>query len=196
MAEIYLTLKQLNTIFWHQTMIALGYDPVEFEDSENLPASMPVRKSWPTQGAPAWKITEDIAFIRVVEDDDPFNRLRHTEYEKITDNEAIETVSQTRVLQVSWIFYGPNSFDIAFKVKNALFKSFKRPLAALNLYLIPNIAVPRRVPEPYNGRWWERVDFSARFNELIKTEATTPYIKSATIIIKKEDGEERNVSIT
>jgi hypothetical protein len=196
LASTHLTLAQLDTAFWRQTMIALGYDPALYENTNNPPASMPVRVWYQQQGAPAWKITEDVAFVHAMEVDDPFNHLRQTEYDKASDDAATKMVTRTRVIQVSWVFYGPNSFESAFTVQNALYESFKEPLRALNLYLIPDIAAPRHVHENYAGQWWKRVDMVVRFNEKVTVESAAPYLDSATIIIKKEDGEERNVIIS
>jgi hypothetical protein len=196
LANTHLTLAQLDTAFWRQTMTALGYDPVAYEDAANPPASMPVRVWYQQQGAPAWKITEDVAFIHTIEADDLFNRLRQTEYDKASDDEATKIVTRTRVIQVSWVFYGPNSFENAFTVENSLFESFKEPLRALNLFLIPDVSAPRHIHENYAGHWWERADMTARFNEKVTIESAAPYLESATIITKKEDGEERNVTIS
>lgn len=176
-------------------MIALGYNPSEFDDHDNPPEFMPVRKSWPTKGAPAWKIDEDVCFFQVTEQDDMINRQRHSLYNPKDNDNVIKTTVQTRVIRVSWIFYGPNSFDNAFILKNALFEAVKENLNQNELYLIPNITSPRRAPELFSGQWWERVDFEALFNERIKLESNIPYIKSAEFKIIDQRGEETDVVI-
>ena len=63
--DIYLTRQQLEAVFQAVTATILGLD-----------LNTGVRCAWQTQGAPSWKITEDVAVVRVIEDDDPYNRQR------------------------------------------------------------------------------------------------------------------------
>jgi len=46
----------------------------------NLDKDRQVRISWPTEGAPAWSITDDVLFIRVVPVDNMYNRQRERRY--------------------------------------------------------------------------------------------------------------------
>lgn len=182
MANIYLTMKQLEALFWQSTLLMLGLDP------KNKDNAGKVRLSWPTQGAPAWKVDEDVVFLRITEADDEYNRQRDTVYDpkdKDPDN-AIEKKTFTRVIQAYWICYGPNSFDRAFAIRNALFATQSREtLSGSGLYLIPDMDAPRRSPELFAGQWWERTDLSARFNEYIRLDATVPYLKSADITVEQ-----------
>ena len=179
MADIYLTMKQLESLFWQSTLLILGLDP------KNKDNASKVRLAWPTQGAPAWKVDEDVVFLRITEVDDEYNRQRDTAYEpKDTDN-AWQRISQTRVFQVSWVCYGPNSFDRAFAIRSALYAPQHREILAGNgIYPVADFAAPRRAPELFAGQWWERTDLSARFNEHIRLDTTVPYLKSADITIE------------
>lgn len=181
MANIYLTMKQLETLFWQSTLLMIGLDP------ENKANAGKVRLSWPTQGAPAWKVDEDVIFLRITEADDEYNRQRDTAYDpkdKDADN-AIEKKTFTRIIQTYWICYGPNSFDRAFAIRNALFATQSREtLSGSGLYLISDMDAPRRSPELFAGQWWERTDLSARFNEYIRLDTTVPYLKSADIAVE------------
>jgi hypothetical protein len=144
-----------------------------------------VRKSWRTNGAPAWKIDEDIAFIRVGELDDAFGELRDRVYGELDADFARETTAYTRILDVHWIFYGPDSFDHAFRIRNRLYnEQYRQLLNDHQIFVIPRVPAPRRMPEMFAGQWWERTDLSAMFNELVKTDQKVAYLKSAQITVK------------
>ena len=180
MADTILTIRQLEDIFQRITTEILGLDP---NDTAN---ASKVRIAWPTCGAPAWKITDDVVFIRVNNADDPITRQRDVEYSSIDADTANKKVHYTRVHSIKWILYGPNSFDNAETVRNGLYlPQFKEGLAKNNLYLITDVPAPVRIPELFNGQWWERTDLTAAFNGMVVRITTVPYIKSADVIIKK-----------
>ena len=146
-----------------------------------------VRVSWPTTGAPAWKITEDVAFLRVIESDDKYNRQREDKFVGLDADNGTNIMRFTRVMQVFWTFYGPNSFENAQAIRDQMFyQDYHDILANSNLYLIPDIVSPVRAPELFQGQWWERTDLNMRFNELVSKDLTIPYIKSAEIIIEND----------
>lgn len=179
MADKYLTLKQLENLYWRLTTQILGCDPA------NTAHAKVVRIAWPTEGSPAWKRDEDVVFVRISESDDDYNRQRDTVYEvKDTDN-AWQRTAQTRVLQVTWICYGPNSFDKAFAIRSALYTpQYRETLAGNGIYPVPAFEAPRRAPELFAGQWWERTDLTARFNAHIRIDTTIPYLRSADITVK------------
>jgi hypothetical protein len=182
MADIFLTLKQIENLFWNVTTQMLGLDPA-------LPANASkVRIAWPTDGAPSWKITDDVVFIRIADADDPINVLRDTDMTVLNADNANQATAYTRVVSVYFVCYGPNSFDNAFMIRNNLYKQKYRDLLNVkSFYLIPQIGSPARRPELLSGQWWERSDLSANFNELIQFNETVPYIKSAVIPIATDD---------
>lgn len=184
MADTILKLEDLESFFQSITMKMLGIAEV---DANLKPINQDkVRISWPTSGAPAWKITDDVTFIRVNNVSDQITQQRDVGYSAVDSDTANRTVSYTRVHEVAWIFYGPNSFDNADIARNGLYlPQYKDLLKASNLGLILDVPVPVRFPELLNGQWWERTDFTAKFNELVIRQGTVPYIKSADIIIKK-----------
>ena len=179
MADVFLTLKQLENLYWQLTMQILGYDPADYENPKK---STPVRIAWPADGSPAWKRDEDVIFLRIGEDDDPFNKLRDTTFTQSNEDYATQATSYTRVLNVHWVCYGPNSYDNAFRIRNALYDTKQKEFLGVNkIYLIPAIESPRRSPELFVGQWWERTNLMAKFNELIKLDTPAPYLKSATV---------------
>ena len=112
------------------------------------------------------------------------------------DNANQET-TYTRILEASWVFYGPSSFDNARKVKDGLFYELNREtLAGHNLYPVPSSPNPVRVPEVFQGQWWERVDLRMLFNEQVVVNLTVPYLKSAEITVEEGNGDQTIVEVT
>lgn len=191
MADLFMTRKELQKLFWLATLQMLELDP-------DLPENQgKVRISWPTDGAPAWKIDENITFIRVGERDDSYGALRDRVYGDMDADFARETTAYTRILDVYWIFYGPDSFDNAFRIRNRLYnEQYRRMLSDKQIYVVPRVLAPRRSPELFAGQWWERTDLSATFNELVRTEEKVAYLKSAEITIKGNQDADASVDET
>jgi len=158
MANVILSLKQIEEIFQEITSRITG-----LESEKN------VRLSWPTYGAPGWKIDEDIVFVKVLTVPDAYSQQREDVYYRdsleLIDSVQIES-SYTRVHLAQWTFYGPNSYDLAEALKSGFYSpEIKEALMAHSLFFILDVQQPVRAPELYNGQWWERVDFEAKFNE-------------------------------
>lgn len=146
-------------------------------DSNPTPPNSPnyygVRCGWQQQGQPFPGIAEDVVFVREIEVDDQYNRVRDVSYATSTaGSPPITTYTKltqyTRVWEVFWSVYGPNSFDNARLIRTRLFdQDIHDQFAASLLYLITDPSAPRRVPEFEDNQWWERTDFSARFNEFV-----------------------------
>jgi hypothetical protein len=147
-----------------------------------------VRVSWPTGGAPGWEITDDVAFLKATISDDRVNRSRDRSQKNPVDSSLTETVTYLRVWKIDFLLYGPNSLDRATLIKSALLMDWTQTsLASSNLAIVLDVADPRRMPELFEGQWWERSDFSARFNELITETTTVPAIGSLKIDLYTED---------
>ena len=191
MADIFLTLKQIENLFWNTTTQMLGLDPALAVNASK------VRIAWPTDGAPSWKITDDVMFLRIGDFDDSINILRDNVMTTFDADNANQSTAYTRVLIVHFVCYGPNSFDNAFLIRNNLYKQIYRDLLNVkNIYLIPQINSPVRSPELFNGQWWERTNMMAKFNELIQFNQTVPYLKSATVEVADQNDNSSIVNIT
>lgn len=180
MADTILTLRQIEDFYQDLTTRLLGLNSA-------LPVSQKrVRVSWPTGGAPGWKIDEDVTFLSVMHEPDPIAQQMDVTY-RPGPIEADRIVTYTRVYRVGWICYGPNSFEDADRIRSGLYlPDTKMALARSNLALVPDAGLPVRSPELYSGRWWERVSYSAKFNELVTKHSDVPYIESADWQIIKE----------
>lgn len=171
-----LTLRQIEDIFATETCKMLGIDP-------DLPENKgKVRLTWPTKGAPGWKIDEDVVFIRVTPEDDKIARHQDILYKDVSNDYVLKEVGYTRVHKVDWTLYGPNSYDNADKIRFKIlsqdyFEDFKKS----NLFLITDVSMPTRLPELFNGQWWERTDFTASYNELVVRRSQLNYILGTDI---------------
>ena len=98
----------------------------------------------------------------------------------------VKKTGYTRVHKIDWTLYGPNSYDNADLIRSSIFADeYLQTFKDNNLFLITDVQMPTRLPELYNGQWWERTDFSATFNESVIREGTTPIIDSTNFIIVK-----------
>lgn len=182
-----LTLTQIEDVFQGLLVSILGWDttsPSKVND---------VRISWPEEGMPTFLITDEVVFLQCMEVDDNYNRQR--EVEDTWDLETPESfgreISYTRVWQINVILYGPDSYQNSQELKNGLFAPENQLTLERNfLFLIPDIAAPKRVPDYFQGRWWKRVDMSFRLYESVVRSATVPAIDSIDVIVY--EGEEGN----
>lgn len=181
MSDTILTLKQLEDVFRNLTCTFFGLNPVDPLNAGK------VRIAWPTGGAPGWKITEDVTFLRVRSVGNEYSKQRDTEYTPNSDSQLNEITAYTLPRLVSWTVYGPNSFDNIETIRNGLFKS-KDVLRASNLHLVIDVPIPVRCPELFAGQWWERSDLSATFYEKVTRQGIISTITGVNIQIKTEGG--------
>jgi hypothetical protein len=159
----------------------------------NDPAYSAVRVSWQQQGQPAeLDISTDVTFLRCVEIDDQYNRVRDVQ---TTPNDSLtvnQVTSYIRVWQTSWVSYGPNAFDNTRKIKTGLFTQVVHDTfiaKGLALALVTSLEAPRRLPEPRDGgQWWERVDFDAKFNEQVTEVVVIGSVASTEIVLETAAG--------
>lgn len=184
MADQILKLTELEDFFADITYKILGLDSTLAANKGK------VRLAWPSNGAPSWKITDDVVFLRVTPIDDKQARLLNIIYN--TDEEDSEYLKKktgyTRVHKIDWCLYGPNSYDNADLIRYAILEPhlYKETFKDKNLFIVTDIPMPTRLPELYNNQWWERTDFSATFNEAVIRESKMPYIKSANFELKTD----------
>lgn len=174
MADTILTLKQLEDVFRTIICMLLGLNPLD-----PLNASK-VRIAWPTGGAPGWKITDDVMFIGVSPVDDSYTKQRDMVFSPNTSSLVYATTCYTRSIRVSIIAYGPNSFDNIESVRSGFFSQGEE-LSKNNLYFVLDIPSPKRIPELFNGQWWERSDIAVMFYEKVTRQSTVPTIATAEV---------------
>lgn len=181
MADTILLLNQIENLFRTVTNMALS---IKSTDSNYHTA---VRIAFQQTGAPAWKITEDVVFLIINNPDEDITRQRDVTYETMLTDDVNKLTSYTRVHNVRWVIYGPHSYDNAEKIKNGLYRSdIKETLAKNNLYLVLDVVPPVRSPETFNGQWWERSNFNARFNEKVNVNNSVPAVSGVQVIVRKD----------
>ena len=181
-----LTQEQVSIIWQNLVLQCLGIAPSGPTDSA---AYSQVRIDWPTPGQPAWPITQDVAFIRATEAPDRYNTAHEIQTVSQIGTTYPETTIYTRVWELSFIFYGPNSFDRARQIKACLYQDFVHDaLAASNLYLNTVIGTPRRAPELFQNQWWERTDYTAQMNEQVTDTLTKQAAQSVEVRLQSALG--------
>lgn len=109
----------------------------------------------------------------------------------ITTSRQQMILSYNRVIVLDITLYGPDAYDQAVLLRMDLLEpTLNWDLAAKGLYVIPDIAEPEPMWEPYNNRWWSRVDMQVRYNNLVTDERhTVNYLSSADINVVSEQTE-------
>jgi hypothetical protein len=203
-----LTPKELETAFQYATAVMLGLDL----NDPNVWSW--VRIGWGTEGQPFNNITDDVTYIRAEPIDTDYSRLRDNQLVKDISigwgldewgssryGSPIDMVGKdvfTRSWKTIWIFYGPNSLNNAKAVQSALIKVpfIDGLLAEKNLYINPSIHEPERVPENFQGQWWERVDLEVELNEQVTEILSVGSVKSVEIQVYTKDGMIADYTVT
>lgn len=196
-SDIALSVRELNQVFQSFALYAVGlggakeaWDAWDQGGRDGAEPQNPygrVRVSWPTAGAPAWGIDEDIIFLQATEADGSYNRQRDVRTLPYSEHQCDYESRYTRIINVAWVLYGPNSFSDAQALRDYAFHPLQHSAWWVkNLFLIPDMVAPRRVPEIFQGRWWERVDLAMQFNELIVRNVAINYIESAEVTIRAD----------
>lgn len=180
-----LTLKELQDIYWRQLMILLGHSP-EDDRQQDL-----VRLAYQEDSQPFHDYHRNICYYYVQAADDPINRQIDTRYNPIDDTKTQQINSYNRVITLDIILYGSDAYDRAVLLRMDLLEPTQNwDLAAKGLYIIPDIAEPQQMWEPYNNKYWPRVDMQVRYNNLVTDERhTVNYLSSADINVVSEQTE-------
>lgn len=175
-----------------------GDVPVEWTDPVPVNPYLTVRIAYMQDGAPGWQVSDNIVSIYAMEIDDDYNAIRE-QGRSDNEEEALlldEEVKYTRVWAVRFVCYGPLSAENVRKIKSAMYRQdARRTLAARHVYLVPGREAPRRIPEPFEGRWYDRYDLTMRFNEGVIEAGTLPAIGSAGITVYTDNGMTREIAI-
>ena len=149
--------KELLNLFWKMCSEILK-DEIENPDKF-------IRKKYPVNGSPDWKIDDDILFLNLSEKDDEYAKQFQSVY-KTSYGDVIRERSRTRVWELFITAYGDNSYDLLNKIKDGVFReNIKRILSKNAVFLIPNLPTIQSMPEMFSGKWWNRFDLPLYFNE-------------------------------
>lgn len=176
-----MTLADMEDLFYTDLMTALGYDPEKTYGN----SSPPVRKSWPTGGAPAWKITDDVLFLKIF---DQQGQDISMPIDTVMENDGEDLKSykgQTRVLRLNLVAYGPHCYDNLLTVRRYYQTAKNADIRAADIYLIPGTDTPQRLPELFSGQWWDRADLDLYFNSLVECDEPVNAIKEVPVTVSK-----------
>jgi len=188
-----LTPKQLEVIMQATTCTMLGIDPA----TDTLAGSK-VRIGWQVAGQPyAQDPSVDVCVLRAVEEDNLYDKLRDRQLIVNDDEIDISEEQYTRVWHIFWVLYGPNSFDHARMIRSGILNdSIHDNLATSNIYAVPEISAPIRVPEVSNGKWWERVDLECLFYENVLEDTVVNTVLSSEVILDTPAGVAADFTVT
>ena len=156
-------------------VIAYGADPAAYTA---------VRIGWQTEGQPGWLITDDVVTIEAQLVEDRISEQRNRTDAPNDSQTLMRTTQYTRVWRIDFSLYGPNSFDHARLIQSALLLGWVHDVFAQQyLWMLPNLKIPRRIPELFDEQWWERSDFSVRFYEGVIETVTVPLMRSVDVIL-------------
>jgi len=176
------TISQLEDIMQGVIVRLLGWNLTTPDKTND------VRIGWQQTGAPAWEITSDMVFITATPVRDPISE-QHDVIIKEGSPDIIISTGFTRVMELSVVVYGYRADEIAYNILLGMFRENpKLELQKENIFLLPNSDPPRRVPELFEGQWWERSDLSLRFNELVVDDQQFNSVKSVDVEVHDKDG--------
>lgn len=175
---------QLQDLFFAVTEAILGLDPKL------------IRWEYPANGQPGWEIGQNLAYMNLAPVDDPYDKQRDLMWTTGDSANATSVVKYTRVLQVVWSLYGPVSFDMADALRNSiLLEDAANLMYPLEVYPIPGIAAPLKVPYLFNGQWWQRYDVTVKFNNTVHRTGTTSYFTGGYVDIEDAGGPAREITL-
>ena len=154
-----LTTRAMEQLMQALTCGGLGINPPDFSQ---------VLVDWQTQGQPFSPTPQaNKCYLACVTSDEPYHKVRNRQFAQAED-QVQEVWTYTRPWKISWVFYGSNALEQARAIWSFTFLDyFNDQLELSSLWAINEPDAPTRVPETFNGQWWERSDFSIELYELV-----------------------------
>ena len=170
-------IAEFEFLLWSELMDILGHD------LKKMPP--PVRRSWPTDGAPDWKIDDDIVFMQVTEAAEDIMQPIDERWLDV-GRDFLRESAMTRTMQLRLNAYGPACYESLLKVRLEIMRG-RAHLQKQKIYIIPGTDSVRYAPELFQGRWWNRADLTLFFNVLIVIDAPVNAIESVDITVKANE---------
>lgn len=164
--------------------------------TETQLAATSVRRAYQGDQQPAVRINQNVAFVyfkpsnnsvfdNIVETDHTLRDPVSGELSQGMD----QTKFYTRVFEGNFMFYGPDSYDLADLLRFRLTQSrAHETLATSEIYPVLGAGPPVRIPYEFNGQWWQRADFTQLFNIATTRTDIVNSFASARIDIVSEQG--------
>lgn len=125
------------------------------------------------EGQPSSSKDQDVLYIEVTFVPDERENFKNRFKTYNTENEGYTFTQQAqRTLSVQFVFYGPNSSELATLVNEKVyFQDQKLSFQRNHLALVPDRTEgPLRMHENYNGQWYDRCDLTLYFYNTLQVE--------------------------
>lgn len=170
-------IAEFESLMWAELMDILGHDV------KQLPP--PVRRSWPTDGGPDWKLTDNVVFMQCTEAAEDIMQPIDERWQS-EGRDFLRESASTRTIQLRLNAYGPACYESLLKLRLELLLG--RPkLKKQKIYIIPGKDSIQYAPELFQGRWWKRADLTLYFNVLISVESIVKAIEEVNVTIKANE---------
>lgn len=175
--ELVKNIAEFESLMWAELMDILGHD------AKTIPP--PVRRSWPTDGGPDWKITDNVVFMQCTEAAEDIMQPIDERWQS-EGRDFLRESASTRTIQLRLNAYGPACYESLLKLRLELLRG--RPkLKKQKNYIIPGKDSIQYAPELFQGRWWKRADLTLYFNVLISVKSIVKAIEEVNVTIKANE---------
>lgn len=175
--ELVKNIAEFESLMWAELMDILGHD------AKTIPP--PVRRSWPTDGGPDWKLTDNVVFMQCTEAAEDIMQPIDERWQS-EGRDFLRESASTRTIQLRLNAYGPACYESLLKLRLELLRG--RPkLKKQKIYIIPGKDSIQYAPELFQGRWWKRADLTLYFNVLISVESVVKAIEEVNVTIKANE---------
>ena len=175
--ELVKNIAEFESLMWAELMDILGHD------AKTIPP--PVRRSWPTDGGPDWKLTDNVVFMQCTEAAEDIMQPIDERWQS-EGRDFLRESASTRTTQLRLNAYGPACYESLLKLRLELLLG--RPkLKKQKIYIIPGKDSIQYAPELFQGRWWKRADLTLYFNVLISVESIVKAIEEVNVTIKANE---------
>lgn len=171
------SIAEFESLMWAELMDILGHD------AKTIPP--PVRRSWPTDGGPDWKLTDNVVFMQCTEAAEDIMQPIDERWQS-EGRDFLRKSASTRTIQLRLNAYGPACYESLLNLRLELLRG--RPkLKKQKIYIIPGKDSIQYAPELFQGRWWKRADLTLYFNVLISVESIVKAIEEVNVTIKANE---------
>ena len=175
--ELVKNIAEFESLMWAELMDILGHD------AKTIPP--PVRRSWPTDGGPDWKLTDNVVFMQCTEAAEDIMQPIDERWQS-EGRDFLRESASTRTIQLRLNAYGPACYESLLKLRLELLLG--RPkLKKQKIYIIPGKDSIQYAPELFQGRWWKRADLTLYFNVLISVASVVKAIEEVNVTIKANE---------
>lgn len=175
--ELVKNIAEFESLMWAELMDILEHD------AKTIPP--PVRRAWPTDGGPDWKLTDNVVFMQCTEAAEDIMQPIDERWQS-EGRDFLRESASTRTMQLRLNAYGPACYESLLKLRFELLLG--RPkLKKQKIYIIPGKDSIQYAPELFQGRWWKRADLTLYFNVLISVESIVKAIEEVNVTIKANE---------